>query len=82
MVSWREPIRLVETVKMQKPNFTHAELMQLWHAISQYVDNTDEEIYDTSIAREARSKLDDYVLAVTSEPTQMYADEDMFPPGA
>lgn len=51
---------------MEKPEFTHTELMSLWHAISQFIENTDEEIYDVSVARTAREKLDDYVLQMTA----------------
>lgn len=44
---------------VKSPVFTHTELMHLWHAISQYCDNSrmPEE------ALSVREKLDDYVLA-------------------
>lgn len=59
------------------PEFTHSELMQLWHAVSQYVENWDQEELETAptlaykVALRARGKLDEYVTgkALAEHPT-------------
>jgi hypothetical protein len=56
-----------------QPTFTHAELMQLWHAISQAIENTEGEENDPALQTclAAREKLDAYA----ARPAEMTPEQ-------
>lgn len=50
----------------KRPEFTHAELIQLWHAISEMAATSRATANDPMLT--AREKLDDYVIAKNVKP--------------
>src|SRR5262245_10590203 len=64
-------------MKRTPPGFEHIELMQLWHAISQYIENDELDTLPPgakAAAESAREKLDGYVAAMAeqcSEPVKL-----------